>query len=144
MRIHSLAYPLVCIVLAGAAVAQTAVNFTPFGRPCGGDLAGSLVRTGTGPVVRFDVANAAPNSIAVMVIGQQLPVALPLPNSNCGLLVQPRATLLAQVDGNGAAAFRFPLPPIAPISLDFQAVTIALNRNGRTAESTNGVTLNVR
>jgi hypothetical protein len=139
-----LAYPLVCIVLAGAAVAQTAVNFTPFGRPCGGDFAGSLVRTGTGPVVRFDVANAAPNSIAVMVIGQQLPVALPLPNSNCGLLVQPRATLLAQVDGNGAAAFRFPLPPIAPIALDFQVVTIALNRNGRTAESTNGVTLNVR
>jgi hypothetical protein len=129
------------ILMSVAANAQT-VTFTSFGRPCGGDLNGSQVRTATGTTVRFDVTNAAPNSVAVLVLGHQSR-PLPLPGSNCTLLVDPRATVLQQVDRTGAAAFRFQLPPIAPLSIDFQAVTIALNRNGRTAESTNGVNLAV-
>ena len=141
MRILSLSAPL---LLAATALAQTGIAFTPFGRPCGCDLAGSAVRTATGPVLRFDVTNAAPSSIAVLVLGQLAGTPFPLPGTNCLLLVQPRATLLQQVDVNGAAAFRFPLPPIAPLSVDFQAVTIALSRNGRTAESSNGVNLTVR
>jgi len=130
--------------LSAASFAQSGIAFTAFGRPCGGDLAGAVVRTTTGVALRFDVTNAAPDSIAVLVLGQQAVNPFPLPGSNCLLLVQPRATLLQRVDANGATAFRFPLPPISPLSVDFQAVTIALNRNGRTAESTNGLTLNVR
>jgi hypothetical protein len=130
------------LLLATAAGAQT-ITFTAFGRPCGGDLDGSAVRAAGGAAVRFDVTNAAPNSVAVLVLGH-VGRPLPLPGSDCLLLVEPRATVLQQVDRTGTAAFRFHLPPIAPLSIDFQAVTIALNRNGRTAESTNGVNLSTR
>jgi hypothetical protein len=118
--------------------------FSSFARPCGGDLAGQQVRSTSGSTVRFDVTNAAPNSYAVLVVGQEMLRGLQLPGSTCLLLVQPRATAILQVDASGAAAFRFGLPPISPLDLDFQAVTVALNRNGRTAESTNGVSMRCR
>ncbi len=136
---------LTALCLAAALSAQSrTVTFTPFGVACGADLAASLVRAAAGATVRVDLTNAAPGSVAVLVAGQQVPNPTPLPNSNCGLLVQPRATFVAVVDAVGAAAFRFVLPPISPLSLDFQAVTIALLRNGRTAESSNGIHLSVQ
>ncbi|MFO1053417.1 MAG: hypothetical protein U1F36_14490 [Planctomycetota bacterium] len=120
---------------AGAAIAQTA-TFTNFGRPCGGDLNGSQVR---GPAVQMDVTNAAPGSYAILCVGQQQrPVALP--GSNCYLVVNPRITLNTQVDRAGNASFLLRLPNM-PINVDMQVVTVALSRNGRTAESTNGVNL---
>lgn len=136
---------LIAAVLAStAALAQAPTcTFTDFGRPCGGDLAGQVVRTTNGAGVRLDVTGATPLSFAVLAAGQQArPIALP--GSNCLLLVDPRITVLQQVDRTGATAFRFHLPPIAPLNVDFQAVTIALSRSGRMAESTDGVTLNCR
>lgn len=58
--------------------------------------------------------------------------------------VPPRATFIALVDAAGSAAFRFPLPPVAPVTIDFQVVTLALARNGRTAESSNGVRVTIQ
>ena len=133
---------LPAIALSATLGAQTC-SFTSFGRPCGGDLAGSQVRTATGSAVRFDATNLAPGSVAIMVLGQA-GRQLPLPGSNCGLLVQPRDTQLATVDRLGDASFRFDLPRTLPVAADFQVVTIGLNRNGRIAESTNGVHLVVR
>jgi hypothetical protein len=140
MRIVSI---LAGVVLATAASAQTCV-FASFIRPCGADLAGQQVRSPAGSAVRFDVTNAAPNCFAVMVVGQEMARGIQLPGSNCLLVVQPRATLVQQVDAAGATSFRFHLPPISPIDLDFQVVTVALSRNGRTAESTNGVGMRCR
>ena len=60
------------------------------------------------------------------------------------LLVQPRAIFIALVDAAGSAAFRFPLPPVAPVTIDFQVVTLVLARNGRTAESSNGVRVTIQ
>lgn len=131
------------LLLAGAAVAQThpTCTFTSFGRPCGGDLAGSIVR---GPAIQMDVTNAAPASVAILVAGHMAARPHPLPNSNCLLLVDPRLTLVTPVDRHGNASFHLRLPHVTPLDVDFQAVTIALHRNGRTAESTNGVTLQCR
>ncbi len=134
-------------VLAVAAVAQTrpTYSFTSFGRPCGGDLAGSLNTTRAVPAIQMDVTNAAPSSFAILVAGHQAARPHSLPGSNCLLLVDPRITLVGSVDARGNATFLLSLPRIpTPWSIDFQAVTIALNRNGRTAESTDGVTVSAR
>jgi hypothetical protein len=139
MKIVSL---LTGFALAATLGAQTC-SFTKFGRPCGGDLAGSQVRTTAGSAVRFDASNLAPGAIAIMVMGQAgRPIRLP--GSNCGLLVQPRDTQIGTADRFGDASFRFQLPTTLPAQADFQVVTIGFDRNGRTAESTNGVHLVVR
>lgn len=140
MKALSLFAALVLPVAIGAA--QTC-GFPTFGRPCGGDLAGSQLRTAAGLGIQLDVTNAAPGSIAVLVIGQEMrPVQLP--GSNCTLIVDPRATLVQQVGRRGHTTFQLRLPPIAPLAVDFQVVTVALNRNGRTAESTNAVAMHCR
>jgi hypothetical protein len=136
MRILSTLIP-VALLLASTATAQTC-TFTNFGRACGADLAGSLAR---GPAIQMDVSNAAPGSIAIFVAGHRTNRPHPLPNSNCLLVVEPRITLLEQVNLNGNARFLMRMPNVTPLAIDFQAVTIALNRNGRTAESSNGVTM---
>lgn len=113
-------------------------TFTSFGRPCGGDLAAQQLTSRTGTTVRFDVTNAAPGSIAVLAIGHAArPVALP--GSNCSLLLDARATHFSQVDRLGQVSFRFPLPAIVPLIADVQVITVGFDRNGRTAESTNGL-----
>ncbi|MGE3174994.1 MAG: hypothetical protein AB7O97_20365 [Planctomycetota bacterium] len=131
---------LVALCLSTAVGLAQTCTFTSFGRPCGGDLAGQQVRTPAGQTIRFDVTNAAPGAIAVMVIGGQQR-GVQLPGSNCLLLVNPRGTQLAQVDRGGDVAFRFPIPARLPVQADFQVVTIGLSRSGRIAESTNGVNL---
>ena len=136
---------LLAALLGTAATAQVTCTFTNFGRPCGGDLAGSQI-TARLPAVQMDVTNAAPASVAILVLGgQQLPRPIQLPGSNCTLLVHPRVTMFAPVSARGAATVQLRLPIIRlPLSLEFQAVTLALSRNGRTAESTNGVTMVAR
>ena len=132
------------LLFATALAAQGPVcTFTPFGRPCGGDLAGQQIRTPTGnAAVQFDVTNAAPGSAAILVLGQLLGTPVTLPGSNCSLLVNPRATSFVQVDRLGEASFALRLPVAARgLAIEVQVVTLALNRNGRTAESTNGIHL---
>lgn len=131
------------LALSSAVATAQTTTFTPFGRPCGGVLAASQVRTPAGPTVVFDVSAAAPGSVAVLAIGHaQRPS--PLPGSNCTLLVDPRALHFAQVDRVGQVSFRFPLPPVVPLLADVQVVTVGFDRNGRTAESTNGINITVR
>lgn len=132
---------LLAAFLCATATAQVTCTFTNFGRPCGGELNGSqLTRL---PAVQMDVTNAAPASLAILVLGaQQLPRPIQLPGSNCTLLVNPRVTLIAPVSARGTASFQLRLPNVAPrLAIEFQAVTLGLSRNGRIAESTNGVTM---
>jgi len=126
--------------LAAASSAQTC-SFTLFGRPCGGDLAGQQVTTPTASGIRFDGSHLAPGAVAILVLGQQAAQGIQLPGSNCLLVVQPGNTVLGQADRTGACLFRFPIPARLPIAADFQVVTIGFTRNGRIAESTNGVHL---
>ncbi len=129
--------------LATIADAQ-ACAFTLFGRPCGGDLAGQQVTTPTRSTIRFDGQNLAPGAVAILVFAPQATRGVQLPGSNCTLLVQPGHTVLGQVDAAGACTFGFPIPARLPITADFQLVTIGFTRNGRIAESTNGVHLACR
>jgi hypothetical protein len=123
-------------LLVSAAAAQTC-TFTNFGRPCGGNLAGSQVR---GPALRFDVTNADPGSLAVLVAGQASRTGHTLPGSNCLLLVTPRHHVgPIRVDRAGSAAFLLRLPPIGAFDIDFQVATLGTTRNGRVIETTNGV-----
>jgi hypothetical protein len=131
------------LALATAASAQTCA-FRLFGRPCGGDLAGQQVTTPTASGIRFDAANLAPGAVAILVFGQQPSQGIQLPGSNCLLLVQPGSTVVAQADRTGSCTFRFPIPTRLPVAADFQVVTIGFTRNGRIAESTNGVSLACR
>ena len=119
------------LLLAATTVAQNC-TFTNFGRPCGGDLAGSLVR---GPAIRMAVTNAAPSSVAVLVVGQTAARPHPLPGSNCLLLVDPRITFAQPVGPRGNTEFLMRLPNVRALDVDFQVVTVASSRNGRTAES---------
>ncbi|MSR40090.1 MAG: hypothetical protein EXS02_14805 [Planctomycetes bacterium] len=138
---------LLSVLLACAAslsAQSRLLNIASFGAACGADLVASPIRTAAGVTLRFELTSAAPASVAVLVAGQQTVLPLPLPNTNCGLLVQPRATFIALVDAAGSAAFRFPVPSVAPVTLDFQVVTLALARNGRTAESSNGVRVTIQ
>lgn len=136
---------LAALLVSATASAQVTCTFTNFGTPCGADLAGSQI-TARLPAVQMDVTNAAPASVAILAIGsQRIPTPIRLPGSSCTLIVNPRITLLAPVDARGHASFALRLPGVAtPFSLQFQAVTVALSRNGRTAESSNGVLLNCR
>lgn len=131
------------LLLAAVAQAQTCV-FTGFGRPCGGNLSGQQVTTRTATTVRLDGTALAPGAIAVLVLGQQAASPITLPGSNCLLLVQHNNSVVAQADRTGAVAFRFPIPARLPMSVDIQVVTIGFTRNGRIAESTNGLTVACR
>lgn len=135
-----LTHLLVSILLTVGAVAAQNCAFTTFTRPCGSDLAGAVVR---GPAVQWNVTNAAPASYAVLAIGQQAR-PMPLPGTDCLLVVNPRVMLVQPVDSRGNSTFLLRLPPITGLSLDFQAVTVAVNRRGRFAESTNAITMACR
>lgn len=125
------------LLLAGTVLGQNC-TFTNFGRPCGGAMAGSLVR---GPAIRMAVTGAMPGEAALLVVGHAMSTPLPLPGSNCLLLVQPRVVLQGSTDRAGAANFVMRLPPIVPLNVDFQCVVVDITRTGRVAESTNGVNL---
>lgn len=134
----------VSALLAATAAAQTSVTFVDFGRPCGGDLSGALVRTPAGAAIQLNVTGAASNALAVLVIGSMATTPHALPGSNCLLLVEPRATHIDSTDARGNARFQLRLPPIVPLVVDFQVATAELSRQGRVVESTDGVELRVR
>jgi hypothetical protein len=135
---------LAATLLAAAATSQATCTFTNFGRPCGGDLAGSVVRGPAGAVVVMDVANATPNAFCFLTVGPLAATPITLPGSACLLLVQPRAYLFGQTDRAGSAGFRINLPRITPLVVEFQAVTAEPTRGGRVVESTNGVQMACR
>ncbi|MBK8098588.1 MAG: hypothetical protein IPK26_15870 [Planctomycetes bacterium] len=131
------------LLLAATAAAQN-YSFSNFGRPCGGDLAGQVVRTQRGAALQWDVTNADAGAVAILVVGHLAATPIALPGSGCLLLVDPRTTLFQQVDGRGHAQFLMALPPVVPLQVQFQAVTVELSRMGRVAESTNGVEFRAR
>lgn len=139
----NLSTTLGALLLAATAAAQN-YSFTPFGRPCGGDLAGQVVRTQRGAALQWNVTNADAGAAAILVVGHLAATPVALPGSGCLLLVDPRTTLFQQVDGRGNAQFLMALPPVVPLQVEFQAVTLELSRLGRVAESTNGVEFRAR
>jgi hypothetical protein len=129
--------PLVAAALLAATGAAQTCTFTNFGPACGGDLAGSLVR---GPALQFDVSNADPGSLAVLVAGEASRPGHALPGTNCLLYVFPRHHLgPVQVDRAGNATFLVRLPHLRAFDIDFQVATLGTTRNHRVIESTNGV-----
>lgn len=125
------------LTLASFAVGQTC-TFTSFGRPCGGQLAGTQVRTSAGSAVRLDVTGATPGAVAVLAIGHAARPVL-LPGGICPLVVDARVLHFGDVDRAGQAMFRFPIPATLPVTADVQVITVSTNRAGRTAEATNGL-----
>jgi len=131
------------IALAATATAASAQTYTltSFGRPCPGTLQGQVVTTPQGRALRLAVSGAAADELALLVLGHQAATPHPLPNTNCLLLVDPRATMLSMTDAAGNASFATRLPPIVPITIDFQAGTVDFTRVGRAVETTNGIRL---
>lgn len=131
-------------LIAASLPAQVACTFTNFGRPCGGVLQGTQITRL--PAVRLDLSRAAPGSFALLAMGsQRLPRPVQIPGGNCFLLVQPRATALQQVDPRGLASWHLRLPNATPrTTIDFQAVTVQIGRNGISTGSSNGVEMTCR
>lgn len=129
--------------LAAAAPAQT-WSVQDFGRQCGGDLAATVQTNRRGVDLRFAITGAAPDAVAILVIGHRAPGPVALPGSNCELLVDARHTLFTTTDARGQAAFSLALPNIAPVAIDFQGVVATFGRTGRMVESTDGVRVSSR
>lgn len=136
MKIFSFAV----LCLAATAASQT-YTLTDFGTQCGGDLQGQIVTAPGGTGIRLGVTGAHRNTITVLVIGHPQAAPVQLPGSACLLLVDPRAMLHELTSPSGTAGFGFRLPPIVPITIDFQAVIVGHAASGRVFESTDGVHL---
>jgi hypothetical protein len=135
---------LFVLFLSAFTSAQTCV-FTNYGRSCGATLSGQQVRSGsTAVAAEITMSNAAPLSLAILVMGQRArPVALPA--SSCDLLVAPRTTLSAPVSLRGAASWILRIPVrVLPLVLDLQAVTIDLSRSTLAIAASNGLNLACR
>jgi len=136
-----------CLTLVAAlascvsAPAQTC-RFVSFGSPCGGDLFGQHVPSQSALV--FHGLNLAPFAFAVLVAAPQLQPGAQLPGSNCLLLVPPTFMSSAVTDAAGACSFVFTAPTRLQFGVDLQIVTLGFFRNGRTAESTNGLNIRCR
>ncbi len=128
-------------LLLGATLAAQTYTLTPFGTSCGADLQGQVVQGPQGAGLRVGVTNAPPGAVAVLVLGGLAAVPQPLPGSTCTLLVNPRVTNLSTTNRNGNAAFFLRLPPVLPITIHMQAVTIDATRAGRSFEATGGLRL---
>ena len=127
------------LLLAAAASAQT-YTVTPFDAPCGARLGGQVTTTAAGTAMHLGVTHAHPNALAVLVIGHQHTTPVPLPGSPCFLLVDPRVTQFAVTSATGSARFGFRVPPVLPITIDFQVV-VARHIGHLVAEATNGIRL---
>ena len=101
---------LASALLAASATAQCALS--DFGRPCGGDLTGSFVRTPRGAGLSFQVTGAMPDALAILVLGHQARTPHPLPGSQCLLLLDPRHTMLARTSPRGGR--KLPRPEMPP------------------------------
>lgn len=131
----------VALALCGSASAQTC-RFVSFGSPCGGDLVGQHLPSQSALV--FHGLNLAPFAFAVLVAAPQAQPGAQLPGSNCLLLVPPTFMSSAVTDAAGACSFVFTAPTRLPFGVDLQIVTLGFFRNGRTAESTNGLDIRCR
>lgn len=129
------------IALCSSMSAQTC-RIVSFGTPCGGDLAGQHFRSQSTFV--FQGSNLAPFAFAVLVAAPQTQPGAQLPGSNCLLLVPPTWMASAVTDAAGACSFVFSAPTRIPFGVDVQIVTFGFFRNGRTAESTNGLDVRCR
>lgn len=129
------------LLLSVSAAAQT-YTLSSFGTQCGGDLQGQVVTAPAGSAMQLGVTGARPNAHAILVIGHQFTTPVPLPGSQCLLLVDPRGTMLTTTTATGTAHFVFHVPPVVPITIDFQAVIVShSHHHGLVAESTDGVRL---
>jgi hypothetical protein len=133
-------------LVALLAVSTPAQNWTvqDFGRQCGGDLAANVQANRRGVDLRFAITGAAPDAVAILVIGHRAPSPVALPGSHCELLVDARHTLFTTTDARGQAGFTLALPNIAPVAIDFQAVVATFGRTGRMVGSTDGVRVSSR
>lgn len=132
---------LASCLLSLTAVAQT-YTVSNFGAACSGAIHGQVVQAPAGTGLRVGATGTRPNAHAVLVVGHQAPSPIQLPGSQCQLLVQPRFTMLGMTDANGVVRFSLRLPPIVPITVDFQVVVIGLSpTQGRVAVSTDGLRL---
>lgn len=129
------------LALCGSAPAETC-RFVSFGSPCGGDLVGQHFRSPSALV--FHGLNLAPFAFAVLVAAPQARPGAQLPGSNCLLLVPPTFMSSAVTDAAGACSFVFTAPTRLQFGVDLQIVTLGFFRNGRTAESTNGLDVRCR
>ena len=127
------------LLLAATTTAQT-YTVTNFGTPCGATLQGQVMTTPAGSAIHLGVTGAHPGALAFLVIGHPQAAPVPLPGSPCFLLVDPRLVLHTVTTATGSARFGFRIPPVLPITIDFQAV-IARHTTHLVAESTNGVRL---
>jgi hypothetical protein len=133
---------LLASFLVTATAAAQSYTLTGFGSHCGGDLHAQIVAGHpTGHDLLFAVNGARPNALAVLGIGHQLAAPVHLPGQ-CLLLVEPLDTMLTTTSPGGTAHFAFHLPPVVPISIDFQAVIVGhSHHHGLVVESTDGVRL---
>jgi len=133
---------LLSSLLAATAAAQT-YTVTDFGPQCGGDLHAQIVMGHhTGHDLLFGVTGARANALAVLVLGHHFAAPVQLPGSQCLLLVDPRGTMLTTTTATGTAHFAFHVPPVVPITIDFQAVIVShSHHHGLVAESSDGVRL---
>jgi hypothetical protein len=134
---------LVAFSTAVALSAQT-YTLTDFGRQCGGNLTGQVVQNSAGTGLRLGVSGAAPNAVALLVMGNRAPAPITLPGSACLLLVDARGTMLTQTNALGNASFFVPVPPVVPLTVLFQVVVASPTARGRTVESTDGLRLTAR
>jgi hypothetical protein len=128
------------LLLAASTLAQT-YTLTNFGTPCAGALQGQIVTLPAGTGLRLGVHNAPANAFAILVAGHPQPGPIALPGTQCVLLVDPRFTMAALTNSNGNVQFAFRIPPVLPISVDFQTIVLGFTTTGLIAGSTNGVHL---
>lgn len=132
---------VVTLASCGTVCAQTC-RFVSFGSPCGGDLVGQHFPSQS--ALAFHGLNLAPFAFAVLVAAPQAQPGAQLPGSNCLLLVPPTFMSSAVTDAAGSCSFVFTSPTRLPFGVDLQIVTLGVFRNGRTAESTNGLDIRCR
>jgi hypothetical protein len=113
---------------------------TPFGRPCGGALAGRAGADDRGIHIGLHVTGAAPNVNGVVLLGTPLDQPRSLPGSDCLLLVDGIRAVHFTTDRAGAAQLALHLPG-ARLHAALQALTVERTRDGVRVASTNGLTV---
>ena len=142
MRTFLFASLLATATATATAAAQT-YTLSDFGSQCGGDLHGQVLTSHhTGTDLLLGITGAAPQALAILVIGHHAATPIHLPGSQCLLLVDPQGTMLTTTTAAGSAHFVFHVPPVVPITIDFQAVIVTHSTaHGLVAGSTDGVHL---
>lgn len=116
-------------------------EISPFGRPCGGELAGRAALGDRAIDVGLRISGAAASTVGVIALGDQLDRPLPLPGSDCLLLVLPQHLVTFHTDPNGDGHASLRLPARLPLRVSLQAITVVIDRSGLSLFSTNGLSL---